>query len=100
MKSTQPRGSPARTGTRSSLVRDPGAKDFQEFGQDGTTNEKGTEKENNSGLWKMTPMEIHTRRGFPQPWKSLRLYHISTQARRRTTRLWKDSNKNRGLQEV
>ena len=40
MKPTQPRGSPARTGARSSLVRDPGAKDLQEFGQDPTTNEK------------------------------------------------------------
>ena len=34
MKPTLPTGSPARTGTRSSLVRDPGAKNFQEFGKD------------------------------------------------------------------
>ena len=38
--------------------------------------------------------------GFPQAWKSLRLSHISTQARRRSTMSLKDSNKKRGLQEV
>ena len=44
MKSTQPRRSPARPGARSSLVRNPGAKDFQEFGMAGTKNEKNPKK--------------------------------------------------------
>ncbi len=45
-------------------------------------------------------MEIHKNRGFPQDWKSLRLSHFYLQARRRSTTLWNDLNKNRGLQEV
>ena len=51
MKPTLPTGSPARTGTRSSLVRDPGAKNFQEFGKDPTKNEKEPKKK------KQWPME-------------------------------------------
>ena len=56
MKPTQPRGSPARTGARSSLVRDPGAKDFQEFSQDPTTNEKEPKKKTTVayGKWEST----------------------------------------------
>ena len=44
MKPTQPTGSPARTGVRLSLIRDPGAKNFQKFGKDGTKNEKEPKK--------------------------------------------------------
>ena len=44
MKSAQPRRSPARTGVRSSRIRDPGAKDSQESDRDGTKNEKEPKK--------------------------------------------------------
>ncbi len=52
MNPTWRRGSPTRTGVRSSRIRDPGAKDFQEFSKDGTKNEKEPKKQT-SGLWKM-----------------------------------------------
>ena len=51
MNPTWRRGSPTRTGVRSSRIRDPGAKDFQEFSKDGTKNEKEPKKQT-SGLWK------------------------------------------------
>ena len=64
MNPTWRRGSPTRTGVRSSRIRDPGAKDFQEFSKDGTKNEKEPKKQT-SGLWKMlsAPFRLET---FPK----------------------------------
>ena len=59
MKPTWRRGSPVRTRVRSSPIRDPGAKDFKEFGRECTKNEKEPKKQKqrpveNDGLWKST----------------------------------------------
>ena len=99
MKPTWRRGSRTRTGVRSSRIRNPGAKNFQEFGTEGTKNEKEP-KNKSSGLWKMMGYGNPQKTWIPTALeKPAALPHLHT-GPATNNKIMERFNKNRGLREV